>query len=80
MVSLKFLGKISLQIKRQLTEIFRTCKKDIKLSVVFKSSVRMSNAFRFNDQIHKHLNSMLLYKFTCNTWSNAYIGKTKRNY
>ena len=80
MVSLEFLGKISLQIKRQLTEIFRTCKKDIKLSVVFKSSVRMSNAFRFNDQIRKHLNSMLLYKFTCNTWSNVYIGKTKRNY
>ena len=41
MVSLEFLGKISLQVKRQLIEIFRTCNKDIKLIVVFKSSVRI---------------------------------------
>ena len=40
-VSLEFLGKISLQVKRQLIEIFRTCNKDIKLIVVFKSSVRI---------------------------------------
>ena len=38
-VSLEFLGKISLQVKKQLIEIFRTCEKDIKLNVVFKSSV-----------------------------------------
>ena len=76
----EFLGKISLQVKRQLIEIFRTCNKDIKLNVVFKSSVRMSNAFRFKDQIPKCLNSMLLYKFTCNTCNSVYIGKTKRHY
>ena len=40
----------------------------------------MSNAFRFKDQIPKCLNSMLLYKFTCNTCSSVYIGKTKRHY
>ena len=79
-VSSKVLGKISLQVKRQLIEIFRTCNKDIKLNVVFKSSVRMSNAFRFKDQIPKCLNSMLLYKFTCNTCNSVYIGKTKRHY
>ena len=52
-ISLEFLGKISLQVKRQLIEIFRTCNKDIKLNVVFKSSVSMFNAFRFKDQIPK---------------------------
>ena len=41
-VSLEFLGKLSLQVKRQLIEIFRTCNEDIKLNVVFKSSVRIS--------------------------------------
>ena len=79
-VSLEFLGKLSLQVKRQLIEIFRACNKDIKLNVAFKSSVRMSNAFRFKDQIPKCLNSMLLYKFTCNTCNSVYIGKTKRHY
>ena len=78
-VSLEFLGKISLQVKRQLIEIFRTCSKEIKLNVVFKSSVRMSNAFRFKDQTPKCLNSMLLYKFTCDTCNSVYTGKTKRN-
>ena len=80
MISFEFLGKTSLEVKRQLIEIFRTCSKDIKLNVVFKSSVRVSNAFRFKDQIPKCLNSMLLYKFTCNTCNSVYIGKTKRHY
>ena len=79
-ISLDFLGKISLQVKRQLTEIIRTSNKDIKLNVVFKSSARMSNAFQFKDQIPKCLNSMLLYKFTCKTCNSVYIGKTKRHY
>ena len=79
-ISLEFLGKISLHMKRRLIEIFRTCNKDIKLNVAFKSSVRMSNAFRFKDQIPKCLNSMLLYRFTCNTCNSVYIGKTKRHY
>ena len=80
MISFEFLGKTSLEVKRQLIEIFQTCSKDIKLNVVFKSSVRVSNAFRFKDQIPKCLNSMLLYKFTCNTCNSVYIGKTKRHY
>ena len=48
-IYLEFLGKISLQVKRQLVEIFHN--KDIKLNDFFKSSVRMSNAFLFKDQI-----------------------------
>ena len=79
-VSLEFLGKISLQVKKQLIEIFRTCDKDIKLNVVFKSSVWLSNALRFKDQIPKCFNSMLLYKFTCNSCNSVYIGKTKIHY
>ena len=79
-ISLEFLGKISLQVKRQLIEIFRTCSNDIKLNVVFKSSIRLSNAFRFQDHIPKCLNSVLLCKFMCNTCNRFYIGKTKRHY
>ena len=79
-ISLEFLRQISLQVKRQLIEIFRTCNKDIKLNVVFNSSVRMSNAFLFKNQIQKCLNSMLLYKFTGNTCNSVYIGKTKKHY
>ena len=40
----------------------------------------MSNVFRFKDQMPKCLNSMLLYKFTCNTYNRVYIGKTKKHF
>ena len=79
-VSLEFLGKISLRVRRNLIETFCTCNKDIKLNVVVKSSVRMCNAYRSKDQISKCLNSLLLYKFTCNTCNSVYIGKTKKHY
>ena len=80
MVSLELLGKISLQVKRQLIEIFRICNKDIKLNIAFKSFVTMSSGFRFKNQIRKCLNSVLLYKSMRNTCKSVYIGKTKRYY
>ena len=52
-ICLENLGKISLQIKKQLTEIFRTCLKNIKLNVVFRSSNRMCNAFWFKNHLIK---------------------------
>ena len=78
-ISLEYLGKISLQVKKQLTDIFRSCHKEVKLMVVFKSSNRISNAFRFKDQLPLSLNSLVTYKFTCGTCNSAYIGKTKRH-
>ena len=77
-ISLEYLGKISLLAKKQLTNIFRSCRKDIKLNVVFKTSNRLRNAFRFKDQLPKCINSKALYKYKWNICNNAYIGKTKR--
>ena len=37
-ISLEYLGKMSLLAKRQLTNIFKSCRKDIKLNVVMKTS------------------------------------------
>ena len=72
--------RIWTQHKINFVPVFRTCNKDIKLNVVSKSSVKMPNAIRFKDQIPKCLNSMLLYKFPCNTCNSVCIGKTKRQY
>ena len=71
---------MSLQNKKQLTEIFRTCQKNIKLNVVFRSSNRIRNAFRFKDQIPKYMNSKVIYKFKCNICNDVYIGETKRHF
>ena len=54
-ICLKFLGKISFQSKKQLTEIFRK-QKNVKVNVIFKSSNRIRNAFRFKDIIPTFMN------------------------
>ena len=79
-ISLEYLGKISLLAKKQLTNIFRSCRKDIKLNVVFKTSNRLRNAFRFKDQLPKCINSKVLCKYKCSIFNNVYItnGITKR--
>ena len=54
LITLEFLGKTSLQVKKQLKDIFRSCQKHVKLNVVFKSSIRIKNTFRFKDALPKH--------------------------
>ena len=53
--------------------------KNVKLNVIFKSSKRIKNAFRFKDILPKHINSKVLYKFKSDTCNSVYIGKTKRH-
>ena len=79
-ISLEFLGKLSLQIKKQLNDIFRSCHKNVKLTVVFKSPNRIRNAFRFKEQLPKSINSKVLYKYTCDTCNSVCIGKIKLNW
>ena len=78
-MSLEFLGKLSLQVKKQLNDKFRSCHKNVKLTVVFKSPNRIRNAFRFKEQLPKSINSKVLYRYTCDTCNSVYIGKTKRH-
>ena len=77
--SLEFLGKLSLQVKKQLNDIFQSCHKNVKLTVVFKSPNRIRNAFHFKEQLAKSINLEVLYKYTYDTCNSVYIGKTKRN-
>ena len=79
-ICIEFLGKISLQSKKQLTETFCTCQKNIKLNVVFRSSNRIRNAFWLKDQIPKYMNSKVIYKFKCNICNDVYIGEIKRHF
>ena len=70
---------MSLQVKKQLKDIIRSCQKNFKLNVIFNSSKTIKNAFHFKDTLPKHINSKVLYKFKCSTCNNVYIGKTKRD-
>ena len=73
----RILKKISFQSKKQLTEIFRTCKKNLKVHVFFKSSNRIRNAFLFSDINPTFMNSKVVYKFQCNICNDVYVGETK---
>ena len=78
-IFLELLGKIPFQSKKQLTKIFRTCKKNLKVNAIFKSSNRIRNAFRFKVKISTFMNSKLIYKFKCNICNDVYVGETKRH-
>ena len=80
MICLLFLGKISIQVKKKLRQIFREVAPDIHPRIVFKSPNRLRNSFSFKDKLPQNLDSMLLYKFTCDTCNCVYIGETKRHY
>ena len=79
LITLEYLGKTSLQVKKQLKDIFRSCQKNVKLNIIYRSSKRIKNAFHFKDILPKHINSKVLYKFKCDTCNSVYIGKTKRH-
>ena len=80
MICLLFLGKISIQVKKKLCQIFREVGHNIRPRIIFKSPNRLRNSFSFKDKLPQNLDSMLLYKFTCDTCNCVYIGETKRHY
>ena len=81
LIRLPFLGKISLQLKARLRNIYKKCLPNIKLDIVFHSKNRIRNAFSFKDVISNDLQSLVLYKYKCSICNDAcYVGKTKRHY
>ena len=67
-ICLEFLGKMSLQNKKQLIEIVQAYQKNIKLNVVFRSPNRIRNAFRFKDQIPQYKKASLSCSWEINTY------------
>jgi hypothetical protein len=52
---------------------------DVELRVAFKAPNEIGKLFPFKDNIKEtHAHSMVVYKITCDTCNQAYIGKTKR--
>ena len=71
-ICLEFLGKMSLQNKKQLIEIVQACQKNIKLNVVFRSSNSIRNAFRFKDQIPKYKKASLSCSWEINSYRKEF--------
>ena len=79
LIVLPYLGFSSLQVRTRLEKVFKKCLPCCKLRVVFKSSVRISNFFKFKDRPSKGLRSNVVYKFLCGNCNVTYYGKTIRH-
>ena len=51
-----------------------------KLTVIFRSSCRMSSFFKFKDSMPTDLLCNLVYKFKCSACNSTSIGKTPHHY
>ena len=78
-ICFEFLETNLFQSKKQLTEMFRRCNKDLKVNVIFKSSNRITNPLRFKDIISTFMNSKVVYRIKCNICNDVYLGKRKRH-
>ena len=78
-IVLPYLGFLSLQVRTRLEKVFRKCLPCCNLRVIFKSSTRISNFFKFKDRPSKGLRSNVVYKFLCGNCNVTYYGKTIRH-
>ena len=75
-IILPFLGVNSLKLRTKLVNMFKRSIPYGKLTVIFRSSCRMSSFFKFKDSVPTDLLCNLVYKFKCSACNSTYIGKT----
>ena len=79
-LTLEYLGKHSLEVKKRLEKIINEQIPFCKVNVVFSSNKKLRSFFSFKDKIPKHLRSLVLYRFKCSDCNITYIGKTYRHF
>ena len=60
---LPFLGPLSLRPKTKLRKSLKGILSCCKLKIVFKSQIKLANAFRFKGRIPQEIESGVVYKF-----------------
>ena len=64
-LSLTYLGNISLQTRTKLKKSFKGIINCCKLQIVFKSHRKLASVFRFKDRLSDDLVSGVVYKYIC---------------
>ena len=73
-------ANLSHYIKNKLSKLYKEfCKENFNIKQVF-NSFKIKNYLAYKDPIPNHLNSFLVYKFTCANYSSSYIGETCRHF
>ena len=76
-IVLPYLGPLSDKIQRRIKNIFQKFIPTGKINIIFKTERRLSHSFKFKDVIPSHLNSHIIYHFTCPCCNAGYIGETR---
>ena len=78
-ITLPSLGNLSLTIRTRLQNSINRYLPFCKIKVIFKSTTRLSNFFRFKDKVPFNLRSNVVYKFSCGRCNTTYYGETCRH-
>ena len=78
-LSLPYLGNISLQTRTKLMKSFKGILNCCKIQIVFKSQRKLASVFRFKDHLPYDLVSGVVYKYTCGSCKSSYYGETDRH-
>ena len=78
-IVLPYLGKLSLEIRKRLRKYVNKHITNCNLVVIFRSQRRLRTLFRYKDTIPTNLQSYIIYRYTCGTCKDSYIGKTDRH-
>ena len=79
-IILRYLGKLSLQIRTRINRIMKNKLPYCNVQFVFQAKCKISNFFTFKGKIPLVLCSSVVYKFQCGSCNTTYYGKTKRHF
>ena len=79
LLSLSYLGEVSLQTRTKLRESVKGLLNSCKFQIVFKIQGKLSNVFRFKDRLPFDLVSGVVCKYTCGICNSTYYGETDRH-
>ena len=75
---LPYLGSTSLTIKKKLKQLFRMIP-SCSVEIVYQTSYRMGNMFRFKDSLPHSLLTDFVYYFKCRSCAASYVGRCIRH-
>ena len=79
-LSLPYLGDISLQTRTKLRKSFKGILNCCKLQILFKIQRKLTNVFRFKDRLHLDLVSGVVYKYTRGRGNSSYYSDADRHF
>ena len=74
------MGTDSLKLRTKISKIIKDHFPMCKAQIIFNSSCRIRNFFKFKDKVPINVRSLILYKFSCGGCNSTYLGKSKRHY